>query len=70
MNPHNNPWIDMNDALAKGIWVVEENLSAYNAHQSAYPGLSPAETYSFTADNMLGQQKEYKFYYGQVTGEK
>lgn len=70
MNPHNNPWIDMNDALAKGIWVVEENLSAYNAHQSAYPGLSPAETYSFTADNILGQQKEYKFYYGQVTGEK
>ncbi len=69
LNFANNPWIDMKDALKKGILVVEENLSVYKSHQADYPQLKDAKVYKLNARNIFGKTKEYNFYYGILSGE-
>lgn len=70
MREENNPWIDMKDALSKGVLVVEENLAAYNIQRDKFPKLPEAEVYNLTTDNIAGKTKEYQIYYGQISGEK
>ena len=70
MNPLSNPWIDMKDALSKGILVVEENLGSYEAHRNLFPQLPNAEVYTLLSRNMLGKIKEYQIYYGYLSGDQ
>lgn len=69
MSPKNNPWIDMQDVAAKGILVVDENLWAYQNYQKTFANLPEPEVYLLKAENILGQTKEYKLYYGKIAGE-
>lgn len=70
MSPASNPWIDMADVAAKGILVVEENPVAYQNYQKTFANLPEPEVYLLKATNILGQSREYKLYYGTITGEK
>lgn len=70
MAPENNPWIAINDVNAKGIIAVAENIDEYNAYRYNFPRLSEPDVYSFTARNIFGKSKEYKFYYGKLSGEQ
>ena len=70
MSPASNPWIDMADVAAKGILVVEENPAAYQNYQKTFANLPEPEVYLLKATNILGQNREYKLYYGTITGEK
>ena len=60
----------MADVAAKGILVVEENPAAYQNYQKTFANLPEPEVYLLKATNILGQNREYKLYYGTITGEK
>lgn len=69
MKPENNPWIDIDSVLNQGVLVVEEDLNVYNEHRMQYPKLPEAQVYSLVARNIFGKEKEYKIYYGHLSGE-
>lgn len=69
MDEATNPWIDMADVKRKGILVVDENLSNYKNYQKTFANLPEPKVYLLKVKNILGKEKEYKVYYGTITGE-
>ena len=69
MSPKENPWINMEDVVKKGILVVTEDLWEYENYQKTFAKLSKPEVYLLKASNLFGKTKEHKLYYGSIKGE-